>query len=346
MKNLVLFIVSLIITGNVLAQDIHFSQFNNAPLSLNPALAGAFNAEHRVIANYKSQWHSVAKSFMTYGISYDAGLFKGKLNGGILGIGVQLFNDQAGENKLGLTQANVSIAYHLPVNRTNFITAGIQGGFAQRRIDETKMRWDSQYDPFSSDGYNASFSTGEPSTLSSKNYADFSAGLLWAYNSQASTMSSSDAKKVNVGISVSHLNRPRQSFYDVKGNKIYMKFAFHANSFIGIKNTNLAILPSAVWYRQGPFNDILVGSLFRYRLNNASKYTNFASENAIAIGCHYRVGDAVIVSAQLEYKNFLLGVSYDVNTSKLTSATNGAGGIEIAVSYITPLFDKTSKKMF
>ena len=192
MKNIVLFIISLIITGNIMAQDIHFSQFNNAPLSLNPALAGAFNSEHRVIANYKSQWHSVAKSYMTYGLSYDAGILKGKLNGGILGIGVQLFNDQAGENKMGLTQGNISIAYHLPINRSNFLTAGIQGGFAQRRIDESKMRWDNQYDPFSSDGYNASLPTYELSSYSSKNFGDISAGFLWAFNSQTSTMSYAD----------------------------------------------------------------------------------------------------------------------------------------------------------
>jgi type IX secretion system PorP/SprF family membrane protein len=347
MKKIIVITAIILTSVFVKAQDVHFSQFNYAPMALNPALTGAFNANHRIITNYRNQWRSVTKPYTTYGISYDMGILKDKLNGGVLGIGIQLYNDQAGDNKMGLTQANVSVAYHLPVNENNYLTAGIQGGFSQRRVDKTTMQWDNQYDPTSPEYFNSTISSGETSTFNSLNYGDFSAGILYTYTSQATNMSSNDAKRVNVGLALYHINRPKQIFMDLISNKLFMKFAFHVNSFIGFKNTNFSMLPSGVWYNQGPSNEIILGSLFRYRLNEASKHTSFVSETALAIGGFYRVGDAVIVSGQFEWKNFMLAVSYDVNVSKLSTVSKSAGGLELSLRFVTPLFDskKNSKNV-
>ena len=41
------------------AQDIHFSQFNETPVILNPALS-CTAYDTRIIANYKNQWGSVS----------------------------------------------------------------------------------------------------------------------------------------------------------------------------------------------------------------------------------------------------------------------------------------------
>ncbi|HOY30943.1 MAG TPA: PorP/SprF family type IX secretion system membrane protein [Bacteroidales bacterium] len=346
MKRFLLLTVLIVSSLWASGQDIHFSQFNNAPLSLNPALAGAFSADHRIIANYKSQWRSISKSYLTYGISYDCGILKGKLKGGILGIGIQLFNDQAGDNKLNQTMVNISIAYHLPLNKHNMLTAGIQGGMAQKRIKMDNMRWDSQYDPAFTDGYNPSLPTGETMDFNKMLYGDIGAGLTWTYNSNSTTLSANDAKKVCVGISMMHMNRPRQTFSELNSNRMSMKMTLHANAFIGFSNTNFSLLPTAAWFMQGPANEIIFGSLFRYRLNDASKYTNFVSETAIGLGVYYRMKDACVVSAQMEWRNFLFSLSYDINTSKLAAASKSAGGLEVAFRYITPLFTKTSKSLF
>ncbi len=346
MKKIFILTGFILSTYFVIAQDIHFSQFNYAPLSLNPALAGAFSQDHRIIANYKSQWRSISKSYMTYGISYDCGILKGKLNGGVLGLGIQLFNDQAGDNKLSQTILNISAAYHLPLNKHHILTAAIQGGFAQKRIKMDNMQWDSQYDPGYTDGYNPSIPSGETMDFKGIFYGDIGAGLLWSYNSTSTTLSANDSKKVNVGISLLHMNKPRQTFSDASAKKLYMKMTLHASAFIGFTNTNFSILPSAAWFMQGPSNEIILGSLFRYRLNDASKYTNFVSETAVGLGLYYRLKDAFIISGQMEWRNFLLSLSYDINTSKLAAASKSAGGLEIALRYVTPLFNKTSKSLY
>jgi hypothetical protein len=57
-------------------------------------------------------------------------------------------------------------------------------------------------------------------------------------------------------------------------------------------------------------------------------------ETAVSIGAFYRLKDAFILAANMDYRNFNVGFSYDVNTSKLREATNRRGGFEISVIYI------------
>src|ERR671926_470167 len=47
------------------AQDIHFSQFFEAPLLRNPSLAGIFSGDVRVQAVYRDQWNSVTTAYKT-----------------------------------------------------------------------------------------------------------------------------------------------------------------------------------------------------------------------------------------------------------------------------------------
>lgn len=338
-------LVALMTVIGAKAQDVHFSQFNNAPMIINPALTGAFNAEHRIIANYRSQWGSISKPYTTYALSYDAGLLKSS-NAGFLGIGLQLFADKAGDLRMGIMQANLSIAYHVKAGDNHFLTAGIQGGYSQRSIDEGSMMWDSQYDPTAANGYNSTLPSNETMDFNSFGFGDFSAGLLWTFKNNATNMSSNDAIRGNVGLALFHINQPKKTFTDLLAKKMYMKYAIHTNIHIGVPGTNMAIVPSACMFVQGPAREILAGSLFRFRLQEKSKYTNFVSETALSIGAHYRFGDAVIATAQFEIKNWLLAVSYDINTSKLASASKSMGGLEVGVRYITPIFKKSDKSLF
>src|SRR5215210_6189358 len=45
------------------AQDIHFSQFFEAPLLRNPSLAGIFTGDVRVQGVYRDQWNSFTNAY-------------------------------------------------------------------------------------------------------------------------------------------------------------------------------------------------------------------------------------------------------------------------------------------
>lgn len=314
------------------AQDIHFSQFTQSPLFLNPALTGGFNGDQRGIINYKNQWQSISSPYRTYMVSYDAGLMKKKWKTNFLGVGFTAFRDKAGDAQLGVTQFNLSFADFVLISTNQQISAGLQGGYAQNSYDYSKLKWGNQFNGLSYD----------PTLPSRENEAtdfsfwDISAGMSWSYSSSASTLSSNDAFRANAGVAVYHVNRPRQNFYANDADRLYQKIVVHATTYIGFTNTNYAVLPSFLFLRQGPFQEINVGLLYRQILMEESRYTQFVNGAAFYLGGQYRVGDSFVPSIMLEMGSMNVGISYDLNVSKLKAASNVRGGIEISLRIINP----------
>ena len=55
----------------IFCQDIHYSQFHNAPFNINPALTGISRGDIRVMGNFRSQWRSVPVDYTTYTLAAD-----------------------------------------------------------------------------------------------------------------------------------------------------------------------------------------------------------------------------------------------------------------------------------
>jgi hypothetical protein len=94
-KTLVISLGLLATIKNTQAQDIHFSQFFEAPLLRNPSLAGLFDGDLRLQVVYRDQWKSVTpNSFRTASIN---GEYKMAVSGDdFFTVGAQLLLDKAG----------------------------------------------------------------------------------------------------------------------------------------------------------------------------------------------------------------------------------------------------------
>ena len=327
------FFLILCLTNTIIAQDIHFSQFTEAPLAVNPALTGVFNGDVRVILNYKDQWKSIASPYRTFALSSDFALFKKKWEKSFLAGGLFVYRDQAGEVQISTTKVNASMSAILTVSEKQRLSAGIQGGFSQSSIDQGNMQWDSQFD---GQGYNSSLPTYEIFDFSpSTSFTDLNAGIDWNYFNKESNMISNDMFYANVGASYAHITQPELFSYS-ENDPLYSKIVAHGNAYIGLKNSGLAILPSALFYMQGPHQEILGGMMIRYLLKEESKYTEAFKGTAISLGAQYRFGDAAIPTMYIELGNFGVGLSYDVNISALKAATSERGGLEISLRFINP----------
>ena len=66
------------------AQDLHFSQYFNAPLLINPANTGfAPDVDYRVGINYRNQWASITPNpYKTMGVWGDVQLFTNRFADG------------------------------------------------------------------------------------------------------------------------------------------------------------------------------------------------------------------------------------------------------------------------
>lgn len=312
------------------AQDVHFSQMPYSPLTLNPALAGA-NSSLQAIVNYRTQWRAVASPYKTMAASVDGRINDNKRGKkGNLAYGVNFFNDQAGEARVATTNVNVTLGYHIILDRTSTLGAAVYGGFGQRSIDPAAGRWGSQYNGMN---YDASIASGETFTTDRFAYGDVGAGIVYTYKEGESYMTGNDMKSFNYGFAVYHLNKPRYSFLGADQEELFMRWSVFANGNIGLGNSRWSIMPGVYYQRQKTAQELLVGTYFKCRLSEASRYTGRNKASYLSLGAFYRNKDAMVLKGMLEWSEYSLGVAYDVNVSSLTQVSRARGGVELFLRY-------------
>ena len=128
------------------AQDVHFSQWSNTPLLVNPAMTGVFNGKLRFSNDYRSQWVGITQAYTTIHVSLDAPIGRTYYQKSYFGVGGVIMQDQAGSGNLKNTTFLASLAYTAPMDDgDNFISVGFQGGVSQIAFDPSKATWDSQW---------------------------------------------------------------------------------------------------------------------------------------------------------------------------------------------------------
>jgi type IX secretion system PorP/SprF family membrane protein len=326
------------------AQDVHFSQFNEVPQLLNPALTASTH-DLRASLNYKDQWRSVTTPYKTYSASIEAKLdllgwakIKGKTGfftrstenaaGGIF-----FYRDVAGDGNLGTTKAGLSLSTTVDMSENSTVSMGLSGAYGQYSINYTALSWSNQFNGMS---YDPTLPSGENFQTNRFAHFDVAAGMHWHYGKGERYMRSNDKFKANAGLGVYHVNKPRYSFLGDRAERLAMKYVLSGGLLKGFKNTNFDIAPSFMMAVQGPARELIVGTLFKYNLRESSKYTGFIQSSTFSIGTFYRNKDAFILSTLYEFGNYAVGFSYDINMSRLSSASTYRGGFEVALRFQNP----------
>lgn len=320
------------------AQDIHFSQFFYSPMTLNPALCGAFNGNIRGILNYRNQWNSFAP-FNTFAASVDVNFGGSFLKNDLMGIGLNAFNDVAGDTRYSSTNVGLTFAYIKTLGdryHRSYLEAAFQGSYAQKSVDYLAMTFSNQFDGVY---YDPSLATGESMGFDTKGYMDLAAGLMWYL------VPKEDRFNMYLGGSIYHLNQPNQSIGAVN-DQLYMRYSAHVGAQIPVgKMTSL--VPAFMYMSQGPYTEYFGGTNLKFYLQGMQW-----SSTAISFGIWQRiVGDveggtkaeSTAIMARLDYNKVSLGLSYDVNISALSEASNNNGGPEISITYIDNLPQKPRK---
>jgi len=333
-SKLSLTIIVLLGSLNLHAQDPRFSQFYNAPLSINPALTGVFDGEYRIAGAYRNQWNSVLgnKAFQTYGFSGDYRY--NVTDNDYIGIGGQLINEKSGQGDLNRFQANLSGSFIKQVGGSRYgtndqyLVAGLQMGMGQYSTDWGGYWFQRQFNETNL-SVNPNESSGENGKARSNLYLDFNAGLLWY-------MVFDDRSSVYAGGSMMHINTPKVSFFgeNNEGNSLYRRWLGHAGGEFLITEY-LSLLPSVYVMSQGPSFETVVGSHIRYSNNDWQELSIRAGGWA---RINNRLGgqglESIIASLTFEFDRWNFGLSYDINASKLQTATNSRGAFEATAVYI------------
>lgn len=321
--------LQVFVGGKTFAQDVHFSQFNDVPVYINPALC-AISYDMRVILNYKSQWKSVAVPYKTYAASAEFALRHKKLNKrSYWTTGFNAYNDISGDASFNSLHLGVMLGTVLKSGRFGKFSMALTGAFDQRTINTSKLTWDSQYNGYK---YDASLQ-GEQVPNNKFIYGDFGAGFNYHYAKSDRYISAADGHRFDIGFSAFHVNVPFYSFYGNTGENLHMKFIQHANFVLALPQIKSNIIPSYIIMMQGSHIEAMVGVMFRYVIEDPSVHSGTIKPVALSVGGFYRSRDAFSPQLLFEYDKYALGVSYDVNLSGLTPFTKTRGGLEICLRY-------------
>jgi len=331
------YIICFILIGSYgFSQDIHFSQFDVNVTSLNPAYAGVLQKDFRVANNYKNQWGSVGLPYTTFSVAYDMNVLKQKpFKKGLsdIGVGVSFSQDKAGTSKWSQNQLNLSVSAIQEVGRDTKMSLGLQGSYAQNSVMVDELSWDNQ---FVNHEYNSTMPSRETFANSAKSYIDLSGGVLVESRIQEDQIFTG-------GIAYFHVNKPNYTLFS--GDRLPSKLVVHASyeTPLGNSLSMRRIVPKLMYVRQAQHSEVLLGALYRSVMKESSSHTTYADESYIDFGAYYRVNDALIVVAAVDFRNFRFGLSYDTNVSRFKSATRSRGGIEVSLTYKGFLADNRTK---
>jgi type IX secretion system PorP/SprF family membrane protein len=306
---------SLQLAANSFSQDIHFSQFFEAPLYRNPALAGIVNGDVRVQTVYRSQWNSITNAYKTTSVNAE---YKMPASGNdYVTIAMQVFYDKAGTTDLTTTHVLPAVNYHKSLSdiKSTYLSVGFMGGYVQRRIDRSKITTNSTYE---------GQGNGEDALISQYGYFDASAGM--SLNTQ---LGGNTENNLVLGAALHHITKPKSSFYNNNAVAIQSKWVFSADVKFGLTDYSYVTIHND-YVKQGSYSEKLSGAVYTQKIGAYSDEPDFT----LGAGGFFRWGDALIPVLQLNYNPFALSVSYDVNVSRLAQTSYGKGGYEMSLTYI------------
>lgn len=311
------------------AQDVHFSQNYATPLLLNPAMTGLMQGDVRGTAVYRSQWGSTLdQPYRTLTLSGDVA-FQGIGDNDRLAVGLMGYNDQTGTPRLTTNYIDANVAYNLGLNDHTYFSMGIAAGVAQRSIDLNDAQFGDQYDP----------ETGEIGTVTETiNYMN-----RWRFNVGGGGVfyiAPEARRNLYAGIAIFHLRNPDISFFDIEDalDQWRSKISFQVGGSYPLTK-RIDLLPSVYMLRQGNFFKTDAGSFVRF-IFSQNRFTKL--DRAFNLGAWVRVSgseaaaialNTLVLAAKIDYENFGLGLSYDVNLAKVGYATTNRGGVEVALTY-------------
>ena len=317
-----LIFVSLFFLSKGYTQDFHLSQYFSSPMSINPALTGKFDGVIRATMNYRNQWPVINNAFSTTTASAEYKITEGKLpTHDAVGVGVLGTFDRIFSGILATNQFSLATAYHKGLDSQGFhhLTGSLQGTFSNKSIDYSRLLFGDQLASLMNHG--VLIGTEEPFVTDAVNYLEFSAGLMYSGSTNIRNM-------FYAGASMYHINRPEESFSQWT-LFIDRRYTVHTGGYLPISETLLMHL-SGMYMQQGGSRLYIAGGALESTLSST------LSNRPVRLftGLWWRVNDALIPYVGLTFFDFRLGISYDINLSKLRSASHYQGGIEISLFYI------------
>jgi type IX secretion system PorP/SprF family membrane protein len=301
------------VSGEIMSQDVHLTQYDASPVILNASLTGMEkDMKYRVVNQYRNQWDAVArKAYISTALSFDMP-FKEKW-----GLGGYLLNDNSNRvyNSFNFVLGG-SHDITMGSQDIHHLCVGLHAGIIHKRMRIGEYTYDNQY-------FNGGFDTDLPSN----EVFQREVRLMPEVNMGFSYFNTDKSKAYNPhgGLAISHITNPRENFLaEGTESRLPLKYLVHGGCKYNVKE-GFMLDPYMMFMRQRNVNEFNIG----VRSFNDLK----GADITLISGLQYRHQDAVIAQVGVFYGNFIYKISYDLNISPLKSFTSYRGGLEFSLTF-------------
>lgn len=301
------------------AQDLHYSQFYNSPLNVNPALTGIFNGDKRITGSVRDQWRFVPVPWFTFSGAFDMKYYPQDSEKSFWGFGANFNYDRQGDSRINLSTLNLSASYNYILNPSNVLTGGLLVGVSTRGFDTQDLTWDKQWN---GDTFDAGAGSGEAFDATRVNFLETAGGVNYRWQKTERT-------KIDLGVGVFHLIEPSVSYYDGDEEKLPRRFNVMAlGNFQLLDGLDLQL--HGLHQRQEEYDETIVGALGKIYINQAR-----GKETQVHLGFGYRTSGSLIPTFAIEYRSIYASFSYDADITDFNDlGDSNRGGPEFHVRYI------------
>ncbi len=317
MKRFICIILTALCSQVLKAQDPHFSMYFASPLTLNPAMTGYFDGDHRASANFRQQWWSLGSPFVTNTLSFDTKLMQLRLaEKDIFGAGIMALFDQSLGGSFNSINISASGSFHkaLDAYGENNIGAGFQFTYASRKINMAGLDFANQ---FNGSGFDTNIPSNEDFVRTSSSYVDLNAGILYRYKTENT--------EVYAGGSLYHIMRPNTSFLKDGNFRLPMRYTIHAGSKFTVGDNGNELFISGLYMHQAGVSEKNIGLAYGISVSE---------QTSVYAGSWYRIGDAILPYIGLDHNNFQIGLTYDIINSDLKKYSPKNGSFELSANLL------------
>lgn len=324
-------LLSLFSGQRLAAQDIHYTQFYNAPFQVSPSQIGLFEGYIRAQANYRNQWRTVPVGYKTLTMAVDKKFYSKKKYQFFAG-GLVFNYDQAGFGELNNTQIQLLSSFTRRTSKKTYLTFGGIASFNQRAFRLSELTFDNQYN--GQGGVDPLAPTGEAFPSFNNNFTDYSLGINFRFQDKDTVLlvdRLDQRSKFDVGIGFFHLTQPNQSFIEGTDSPLPIRMSPYIFGTLQL-NEDFDFVGSFLAQFQSTYRELLYGGAIKWHWSRTP-----GKQLAVQLGMNFRshdFGESWSPVLEAHYNSWRVGFSWEVNTSGFQSATGRDSGPELSIRYL------------
>ena len=343
-----IFLAPLILPKCVHAQDVHFSQFDNANLIINPALTASGVESGRISMQAKQQWtRGLINPFRTIFASYEAKINPcDNSNKHKWSYGFSIMNDDAGASNLTLTQVTGSLSYTYQMAEEIGFTLGALGGFNNRSFESGLLSAGNQYDPILQI-YDSSIPLEGIPDMFSTNFETVGLGFNF-YGKQSKVVNDEGVttrqgrSTLNFGGAIYNLTRPNVAFTTQDyTSKLGFRYTLYMVPTIELTRSVDLRFKAFAEFQNTYFESLFDGGLVFHMKDAKNNPISFGLSTGVRLWSldngidpstnPNQIVDAIIPAITASVKGVDVGFAFDINISKFSEANNRRGGPELFI---------------